>query len=249
MEPKPPIIEPGFWHQLARVLGVVSFLILIVPMSLGVIVLPRPAGSFDSVVLIQYIPHAADDGTLVPACKNGCVIGSGVTTDNGFIITAAHVVAETWKIGDIVPILDFQGKPHDAKLLAVDPKGDVAILRYTNWASGPTSPLLCHGGYVVGDPVVVRGGPLFLGLASTFGHISRLEIAPGMSDILPDWPLYLLIDAVTTHGNSGGPVYDAYARVIGILVGATDNGYHRESGFNVVVPASAACALLTTVSK
>lgn len=250
MEAKQPVIEPGFWSDLLKVLVVITFLTLFVPIVLNSATqVGQTRGDMNSVVLIQLVPATGHEAEFVPECKKGCTVGSGVTVPGGFIITAAHVIrGGEWKVGDTLTVLDYQGIPHEAKVLARNDETDVAVLKYLNWASGPTSPLLCNPTYQVGDEVIVRGGPLFLGLVNTYGRIIRLETGPGDTSTHKLWPFVILVDAETSYGNSGGPVYDAIGRVIGILVGGVPADRYSMA-FSTVVPAHVACDVLTALAK
>lgn len=206
-----------------------------------------PTGSFDSVVLIEYVPAAGDDLSHIRAeCQTGCAIGSGVSVPGGYIITAAHVIdgGDHWTAGSVITVLDSVGLKHNATVLKIDEADDLAVLKYD--AGGPTSPLLCSAGYAVGDTVTLRGDPLFLGLVTSAGEISRLPW-DGINGSVNGQ--FIVLSIVGNHGDSGGPVYDKNGAVVGIFDAIVVNDEEFwDSGFRLAVPASAGCALLTSLA-
>lgn len=142
--------------------------------------------------------------------------GSGsavVLTDDGFLVTNAHVVA-----GMREGIARFpDGTETGVDLVGADPLSDLAVLR----AQGPTPSAATLGSadaLVVGQLVVAVGNPFGLAGSVSVGVVSGLGRAlPTRSGratrIIED---VIQTDAALNPGNSGGALADARARVVGI---------------------------------
>jgi hypothetical protein len=127
----------------------------------------------------------------------------------GYILTNNHVVAES--TGQIVVI--FRGNRMPAKLLATDPKTDLALLKIPG-SNFPILPIGESRKMSVMDSVLAIGYPMF----STIGYdVSAYDgriNAIRQSDHAP----LLQIDANINPGNSGGPLLNDRGEVIGIVV-------------------------------
>ncbi|MGI9335567.1 MAG: DegQ family serine endoprotease [Gammaproteobacteria bacterium] len=136
-------------------------------------------------------------------------VGSGFITDaEGYIVTNNHVVSDAETI--VVTLQD--GTEHTARLIGRDPKTDLALLKID--ADGPL-PYVMLGdsdSAEVGDWVVAVGSPFGLGGTVTAGIIS----ARGRNINSGPYDDYLQIDAPINRGNSGGPLFDARGKVIGV---------------------------------
>ena len=140
--------------------------------------------------------------------------GSAVVfTDDGFLLTNAHVVGAARAGGAAFA----DGAETSFAVVGVDPLSDLAVIR----ANGDTPPPAALGdsaGLVVGQLVVAVGNPLGLAGSVTAGVISAL----GRSLPARDGAATRLIedviqtDAALNPGNSGGALADATGRVVGI---------------------------------
>jgi len=131
--------------------------------------------------------------------------GSGIIASaGGRIVTNAHVAR-----GDASVRL-WDGREFPAKLVARDPRRDLAALQIE--AAGlPAAAFGDSNALRVGELVMAIGHPLgFIG-ALTTGVVHALGSLPGFG--AQNW---VLADVRLAPGNSGGPLADAYGRVIGI---------------------------------
>jgi S1-C subfamily serine protease len=142
--------------------------------------------------------------------------GSGsavVFTDDGFLLTNAHVVGSARE--GVAAFAD--GAETSFTVVGADPLSDLAVVR-ANGATPPPATLGDSGELVVGQLVVAVGNPLGLAGSVTAGVISAL----GRSLPARDGAATRLIedviqtDAALNPGNSGGALADAAARVVGI---------------------------------
>ena len=147
--------------------------------------------------------------------------GSGVIKDAaGYIITNYHVVDRSTEV--TVELSD--GSQHRAKTVGIDPATDLAVLKIQ--ASGLTAAKWGDSDSLeAGDPVMAVGNPFGLARTVTAGIIS----AKGRHAVVEhvNYQDFLQTDAAVNPGNSGGPLVNMKAEVIGIntaIVGPTYQG-------------------------
>ncbi len=144
-------------------------------------------------------------------------LGSGVIIDvQGYILTNNHVITGAEKIK--VRLSD--DREFDASLVGQDPETDVALIKLQIDDPLPPEDVARLGdsdAIQVGDWAIAVGNPFGLDRTVTVGVIS----AKGRSnlDILGGAPAYqnfIQTDASINFGNSGGPLVNIRAEVIGI---------------------------------
>ena len=144
------------------------------------------------------------------AGQQGQGAGSGfVVSEDGLIITNAHVVSGAMQIG---VKLGTDGDTKPAQLVAADVSNDLALIKVD--ASGLT-PLSLGGEANVGDATFAIGSPFGLDQTLTTGIVSALNRqiqAPNGATISG----VIQTDAAINPGNSGGPLLDGEGRVIGV---------------------------------
>ena len=134
--------------------------------------------------------------------------GSGFfISSDGFIVTNNHVVENA---EDIKVVLN-NGKELKAHVLVGRDEGtDLAVIRVV----GHDFPYVSFENKAkprVGDWVLAVGNPYDLGGTATAGIVSAYN-----RDIGEKFVDYIQIDAPINRGNSGGPTFDTYGRVIGV---------------------------------
>jgi serine protease Do len=135
--------------------------------------------------------------------------GSGFIIDpQGHIVTNNHVVEGAAK----VEVLLNDGSRYEARVLGRDPKTDLALLKIDAAAPLPFVELAGSDQGRVGDWVLAVGNPFGLGGSVSAGIIS----ARGRDIDSGPYDDYIQIDAPINRGNSGGPLFDASGRVIGV---------------------------------
>ncbi len=136
--------------------------------------------------------------------------GSGFVVAPGRALTNHHVIDGCQRVSFRTP----QGQIVQARVLASDPRRDLALLGYEGDA-GPALRFREGPAVVRGEAVVTYGFPLSGVLSSgptlTTGDISALAG-------LRDNPVHFQISAPVQPGNSGGPLLDAQANVVGVVV-------------------------------
>lgn len=161
--------------------------------------------------------------------------GSGVHIGNGYILTAAHVV----KDAKTAMLKTKDGKIRQATILWANKEYDIALLRSEDTKMDAAA-LDCRLAQA-GDSITSYGNPLNVEFASAYGRIA------GEPRALGPWKSVFVTDITTVMGQSGGPVFDADGRLIGITVGVmgAPMGFsHSLVGYGFVVPSRAVCDLL-----
>jgi len=137
-------------------------------------------------------------------------LGSGVIVDSsGICLTNAHVVERATEI----EVVTAEGKKHKAKVVGLDRRTDLAVLRLQGGGPYASAVLGDSDKIKVGDWVLAIGSPFGLQQTVTAGIIS----AKGRS-IDPGNPFsdFIQTDAAINPGNSGGPLVNMSGEVIGI---------------------------------
>ena len=174
--------------------------------------------------------------------------GSGfVISKQGDILTSTHVVTTAGESPTERPVaasriyVAFDDNDRvPAKLVGWDVYDDVAVLRVDSAAhSLDPVPLGDSDRVEVGAPVAAMGSPfgnensLAVGIVSaTHRSIDSLTSEYTVGDAIQT-------DAPITHGNSGGPLFDARGRVIGINAQIrSDSGQTEGVGFAIPINAA-----------
>jgi serine protease Do len=135
--------------------------------------------------------------------------GSGFfVSPDGYIVTNNHVVEHA----DTITVHTADKRTLKAHLIGTDPSTDLAVIK----VDGGAYPYVSFEEQAkprVGDWVVAVGNPFGLGGTATAGIVSALGRENVDDTRLVD---YMQIDAPINRGNSGGPTFDVYGRVVGV---------------------------------
>jgi serine protease Do len=182
----------------------------------------------------QYVPNKDPALDLYQFFLNGRTpqnqanhaVGTGVIINKqGHILTNAHVIDGA---SVIEILLGKNNKKYTAKILGVDPKTDLALLKID--ASTALSPV------DLGDSDTLRVGDAVIAIGNPFGysHTVTSGIISAKGRVIGTGPYdnFLQTDAAIHPGNSGGPLIDMRGRVIGINTAVSNEG----AGIGFAIP-------------
>ena len=166
-------------------------------------------------------------------------LGSGVIVDpTGIALTNAHVVERATEI----EVVTTDGSKHKAKLVGLDKKTDLAVLKLDDGkAQFKYARLGDSEKLQVGDWVIAVGSPFGLQATVTAGIISAKarNIGQGPFDD------FLQTDAAINPGNSGGPLVNMQGEVVGINTAIVAGG----SGIGFAIPSNMARKIYTELQS
>lgn len=162
------------------------------------------------------------------------VSGSGfVISSDGYIITNYHVVDG---VSDIT-VFFSNGDSYDATVVGGEEDNDIAILKIE--ATGLQSVVLGNSDAIqIGENVYAVGNPLGeLTFTLTGGYVSAKdrEITMSNGTVMN----MIQTDAAINSGNSGGPLFDQYGQVVGIVSAKLSNSSSSSSsveGLGFAIP-------------
>jgi S1-C subfamily serine protease len=204
-----------------------------------------PANGFDPAAI--YAARAKGVVTIYAQIPgSGRSQGSGFVVDtDGMVLTSAHVITSAGSTEDVRQadsiVVEFaDGERLGAEIEGWDLFSDTGVLRIEDPpARLATVPLGDSFAVAVGDPVAAIGSPfgnqgsLAVGVVSAIGRsVPTLTSGYQLTDAIQ-------IDAPINRGNSGGPLFDARGRVIGINAQIRSTSGTAE-GVGFAVPVNAA---------
>ncbi len=168
-----------------------------------------------------------DDASNEDFEKNRIVpVASGTgfyVSKQGHIITNNHVIDACQKV-----MVHSQGnEPEEIRILSVDKTNDLALLKSPSlpkvfFPLAQDTPYLTQEIITAGYPLVSQLG---LSLKVTKGIVSALSAPGNFSNIQ--------IDAAVQPGNSGGPIFDEYGNVMGVVVARLDEVEAQNVNFGI----------------
>uniref|UniRef100_A0A3B4TKL7 HtrA serine peptidase 3 n=1 Tax=Seriola dumerili TaxID=41447 RepID=A0A3B4TKL7_SERDU len=145
--------------------------------------------------------------------------GSGfVMSDNGLIVTNAHVVSSTTPVSgqQHLKVQMHNGDVYEANIRDIDKKSDIATIKINPQTKLPVLFLGHSADLRPGEFVVAIGSPFALQNTVTTGIVSTAQ-RDGKELGLRDSDMdYIQTDAIINYGNSGGPLVNLDGEVIGI---------------------------------
>ena len=165
--------------------------------------------------------------------SDGMYTGTGIIlSEDGYIFTNAHVVDGG---SDFKVVLDksLGSETYSAQLIGTDVQTDLAVLKIDKTGL-PAAEFGTSGEMVVGEAAIVIGNPLGFELAGsvTAGIVSALDRKLTVEDREMN---LIQTDASINHGNSGGPLINAYGQVVGITSVKINSTYGEGLGFAIPI--------------
>ena len=170
-----------------------------------------------------------------PRGPEAMAAGSGFfISADGYIVTNNHVVEKA----DTIKVTMSDQRELTAKLIGRDPLSDLAVIKVEG-GNFPFVSFETASKPRVGDWVIAIGNPYTLGGTVTAGIVSAEERNIGQQFVN-----YLQIDAPINRGNSGGPTFDVYGRVVGV-----NTAIFSESGGSVGIGFAIPADLADSITK
>ena len=172
---------------------------------------------------------------------SGFVIGSNGSSS--YILTNYHVIDG---VSDI-KVFFSDGKSYDATLVGGEKENDIAVLKI-DVGNLQTVTLGDSDQLNVGEDVYAIGNPLGeLTFTFTGGYVSAKDRSVTMSD--GTVMNMLQTDTAINSGNSGGPLFDKYGRVVGIVSAKLSNNGDMSSaaieGMGFAIPINDVIDIIT----
>jgi serine protease Do len=165
-------------------------------------------------------------------------LGSGVIVDaTGIALTNAHVVENAKD----VEVVTLDGNKHRAKVVGMDKKTDLAVLKLDDGKGSFNHARLGDSDKMqVGDWVIAVGSPFGLHFSVTQGIVSAKarQLGQGPFDD------FIQTDAAINPGNSGGPLVNMQGEVIGINTAIVAGG----TGIGFAIPSNLARKIYTELN-
>ncbi|WEX10636.1 Do family serine endopeptidase [Chelativorans sp. AA-79] len=192
----------------------------------------RPAGEQQQLQELLPSPFGTPRGPQRRTPRGSTALGSGFAiSEQGHIVTNNHVIQGANEI----EVLLSDGTEHGAELVGADPATDLAVLKIDppeglTVAEWGDSSALQPGAWTI-----AIGSPFGLGGTVTVGVLSARsrDIRSGPYDN------FLQTDASINRGNSGGPLFNAAGRVVGVNT-AIFSPVGANIGIGFAVPSSTA---------
>ncbi len=217
-----------------------------IPAAVGPAAKPLTGNGFDPKTI--YVRRSSGVVTIVavygtdPATAQKA-LGSGfVVSPKGYIVTNSHVITTAGDGAVAQPAdrvyVEFQDHDRvEAKIVGWDVFDDVGLIRVAPSAHALAPvPLGDSAAVTVGEPVAAIGSPFGNENSLAVGVVSATKRSVG--SLTSDFNLVDAIqtDALINHGNSGGPLFDARGRVIGITAQIRSSSGNAEGvGFAVAI--------------
>ena len=200
------------------------------------------AANVNSVVSINCSATTNYFGQTVESASSG----SGfVLTQDGFIVTNHHVIDGATS----VKVSLYDGESYDAAVIGSDSDYDIAVLKID--ATGLTPVTLGDSSLLnVGDHVLALGNPLGeLTFSASEGIASSVNRTINVSGI----PFNMIqVTCAVNPGNSGGPLFNAYGEVVGIVSAkysgtASSSSSETVEGLGFAIPINDVLAMIEDI--
>jgi S1-C subfamily serine protease len=195
------------------------------------------------VTIFAYFGDPASDDTQISQGSGFVISPKGYVLTNSHVITNAGESASNVEAADRLFVEYADGDREEATIVGWDLYDDVGLIKIKNPIHRLTPvPLGQSSSVVVGQPVAAIGSPLGNENSLTVGVVSAVHRSIDAITVR----LYRVVDAIQTdapitHGNSGGPLFDARGRVVGINAQIRSvNGQGNDSGVGFAIPIDAA---------
>ncbi len=157
-------------------------------------------------------------------------LGTAFLFGEGILVTNYHVIADAQRVAA------FDGQYYwESRIMGVDPLLDIAVLRidHPDTTNAPLA-IAAPDSIAIGQQVFAMGYPRGIGKTITQGLVTGMGRV--MQETTSGWlSPFLQTDAAVNPGNSGGPLLDDCARVIGMVTSMADPNLNENTAFAIPV--------------
>lgn len=172
---------------------------------------------------------------------SSAVTGTGIVlSEDGYILTNFHVIQRAYESGAPIVVMTYDGREQEAEVVGVESDSDLAVLKTDLTGLAPA---------VMGDSEQMRVGQTIYTVGNPLGELTYTMTSGIVSAldrrITTDENVTVnmfQIDAAVNSGNSGGPVFNVYGQVIGVVT-AKYTLYGME-GLGFAIPMNDACRIV-----
>jgi len=169
--------------------------------------------------------------TVTVSLDEGTGFVAWVKGRDSYVVTANHVVVLSVARGERAVRVHQGRKVWNGRVVRTDPDHDIALIRVRHRIAPPLWQKPVYTPPLVGDELLLVGGPLGYEGSVTSGIVGRVAFNE------------IQTDAAAYPGISGGPAVDAAGHVVGVLSsGEAEN-------LNFAVPINLACAKLRVCKR
>ncbi|MDR0248958.1 MAG: trypsin-like peptidase domain-containing protein [Oscillospiraceae bacterium] len=178
----------------------------------------------------------------------GSSVGTGmIVKEDGYIVTNHHVVDGASK----VTVRFSDGSELPASIVASDYISDIAVIRVEG-TGYPVLTLVSSGNVVTGDRVYAIGNPLGMNLQNTMtdGMISAVNRDITLEDRSRGTITMTVLqtNCAVNPGNSGGPLLNSRAQVIGVVSSKVMSNYSSSvEGLGFAIPTDNALPIINSI--
>lgn len=166
-----------------------------------------------------------------------------VVSGDGLILTNHHVIARL-PAAKPVAVRLADGAMRQARVVGLDPVGDLALLGLDGERDLPCAALAPETALRAGEPVMAIGNPFALGDLDGLPSVTQGVLGTGRI-VRDDYADAVQSDAPVNPGNSGGPLFAADGRLVGINGQIrTVSGFRVNSGIGLAIAATQLAAFL-----
>ncbi len=176
--------------------------------------------------------------------------GSGfIITEDGFIITNYHVVSnKQGALAKTAMVTLYDGGEFEAKVIGGDKDYDIAVIKIEPGETKLTPVVIGDSADLqVGDTVAAIGNPLGeLTFSMSSGIVSCVDRLINVDGT----PFNMIqVDAAVNSGNSGGPLFNIYGEVVGIVSAkySSSNSGASVEGLGFAIPINDVIAMVEDI--
>lgn len=171
----------------------------------------------------------ASVATIVTPAGKGSAFVFSSDDSKSMLVTNFHVVQDIWDLAQRNVTVRFRERTYAGTIEQVSTDNDLALVGVREHLPAlAVSPDEAKEG----QSVTAVGSPLDFESTVTAGVVSAIRVYDGLQ--------YLQISAAVNPGNSGGPVVDAFGRVVGVVVGKRFGA----EGVGFAIPVARVCSAL-----